>query len=204
MGRGCKLKSLQWRHGERDASQITGISLVCSTVCSGADQRKHQSSAPLAFVRGIHRWLVNSLHKRTITRKMFPFNDSSCVQFSTYFCDWCLDYFLWNNIYIECHRACMSYNESKLVQVKASCHQSMSANKLFITWSNVDNASPFHHQTWWCLYRINPRRILSYGPVSSNFECIQFFHVSSKHLSHWNKMANNLRRHFQMHFLNSD
>ena len=31
-------------------SQITGVSIVCSTVCSGSDQRKHQSSAPLVFV----------------------------------------------------------------------------------------------------------------------------------------------------------
>ena len=38
------------------ASQITGISTVCSTVCSGESQRKHQSSATLAFVGGIHRW----------------------------------------------------------------------------------------------------------------------------------------------------
>ena len=36
-------------------SQITGVSIVCSTVCLGADQRKHQSSASLAFVRGLHR-----------------------------------------------------------------------------------------------------------------------------------------------------
>ena len=34
------------------ASQITGVSIVCSTVCSGADQRKHQSSASLAFLWG--------------------------------------------------------------------------------------------------------------------------------------------------------
>ena len=45
------------------ASQVTGVSIVCSTVCSGTHQRKHQSSVSLAFVRGIHRWLVNSLHK---------------------------------------------------------------------------------------------------------------------------------------------
>ena len=32
------------------ASQITGVSLVCSTVCLGIDQRKHQSSASLAFM----------------------------------------------------------------------------------------------------------------------------------------------------------
>ena len=45
------------------ASQITGVSIVCWTVWSGADQRKHQSSASLAFVRGIHRWPVDSPHK---------------------------------------------------------------------------------------------------------------------------------------------
>ena len=37
------------------ASQITSLTVVCSIVYSGVDQRKHQSSASLAFVRGIHR-----------------------------------------------------------------------------------------------------------------------------------------------------
>ena len=41
----------------------------------GAGQRKHQSSASLAFVRGIHRSPVNSPHKGSVTRKMFPFDD---------------------------------------------------------------------------------------------------------------------------------
>ena len=45
------------------ASQITSLTIVYSTVYSGADQRKHQSSASLAFVWGIHRWPVNSPHK---------------------------------------------------------------------------------------------------------------------------------------------
>ena len=56
-------------------SQITGVPIVCSTVCSGGDQRKHQSSALLAFVRGIHRCPVYSPHKGPVTRKMFPFDD---------------------------------------------------------------------------------------------------------------------------------
>ena len=38
--------------------QITGVSIVYSTVCPGADQRKHQNSASLASVRKIHRWPV--------------------------------------------------------------------------------------------------------------------------------------------------
>ena len=37
------------------ASQITSLTIVYSTVYSDADQRKHQSSASLTFVRGIHR-----------------------------------------------------------------------------------------------------------------------------------------------------
>ena len=37
-------------------SQITDVSIVYSTVCSGADQRKHQNSASLAYGRGIHRF----------------------------------------------------------------------------------------------------------------------------------------------------
>ena len=57
------------------ASQITSLTTAYSTVYSDADQRKHQSSASLAFVRGIHREPVNSPHKWPVTRKMFPFDD---------------------------------------------------------------------------------------------------------------------------------
>ena len=56
-------------------SQITSLTIVYSTVYSGADQRKHKSSASLAFVRGIHCWPVNYPHKGPVTRKMFPFDD---------------------------------------------------------------------------------------------------------------------------------
>ena len=57
------------------ASQITSLKIVYSIFYSSADQRKHQSSASLAFVRGIHRWSVNSPHKGPVTWKMFPFDD---------------------------------------------------------------------------------------------------------------------------------
>ena len=74
---GAKLPSLQWHNNVRD-----GVSnhrhldcllnrLFRKTVCS----RKHQSSTSLAFVRGIHRWPVDSLHKGPVTRKFFPFDD---------------------------------------------------------------------------------------------------------------------------------
>ena len=57
------------------ASQITSLTIVYSTVYSGADQRKHQSSTSLAFVWGNHRRPVNSPHKGPVKRKMFPFDD---------------------------------------------------------------------------------------------------------------------------------
>ena len=67
------------------ASQITSITIVYLTVY----QWKHQSSASLAFMKGIrdinvsggiHRWQMNSPHKGPVTQKMFPFDvTSSCV-----------------------------------------------------------------------------------------------------------------------------
>ena len=53
------------------ASQIPSLTIVYS----GADQIKHQSSASLAFVRGIHRSPSNSSHEGPVKRKMFPFYD---------------------------------------------------------------------------------------------------------------------------------
>ena len=67
--------SLEWRLMSAMASRFTNLVIVYSSVYSGADQRKHQSSASLAFVRGIHWWPVNSPHKGPVTRKMFPFDD---------------------------------------------------------------------------------------------------------------------------------
>ena len=76
---------LWWRHDMEThsgdvimgtmASEITSLTIVYSTVYSDVDQNKHQSSASLAFVRGIHRGPMNSPHKWPVTRKMFPFDD---------------------------------------------------------------------------------------------------------------------------------
>ena len=60
------------------ASHITAVLILYPTVCSGVDQRKHQSSTSQAFVRGIHRWPVNSPHKGPVRRKMFPLNCVTC------------------------------------------------------------------------------------------------------------------------------
>ena len=61
-------QSLWWRHNEHNGVSNHQHIIVYSTVCSGADQRKHQSSKSLAFMRGIRRWSLNSPNKGPITR----------------------------------------------------------------------------------------------------------------------------------------
>ena len=80
--RSCNIRDKIWSAYHYDdvimgaiASQITGLTSVYSTVYSDADERKHHSSASLAFVWGIHWWPVNSPHKGPVTRKIFPFDD---------------------------------------------------------------------------------------------------------------------------------
>ena len=60
------------------ASQITSLTVVYSTVYSDADQRKHQSSASLAFVRGIHRDRCIPRTKGQLRGKCFHLMTSSC------------------------------------------------------------------------------------------------------------------------------
>ena len=69
------VQTLQWRHSERDGFSNHRRLIVFLIVGSGADKKKHRSSASLAFVRGIHRWPVNFPQKGPVTQKMFPFDD---------------------------------------------------------------------------------------------------------------------------------
>ena len=94
------------------ASQITSLTIVYSIVYSDTDQRKHQSSVSLAFVRGIHRGPGNSPHKWPVTRKMFPFDDVIMIRREIVL-RWILN------------------TKKKLVHVIVWCGQA-------ITWANVD------------------------------------------------------------------
>ena len=102
------------------ASQITSLAIVYSIVYSDVDQRKHQSSASLAFVRGIHRRPVNSPRKWPVTRKMFPFDDVIMV----YKCQgWIYDAYI-------CEKDNESYFsrrfDASLVQVELDINASLS------------------------------------------------------------------------------
>ena len=59
-------------------SEITGISIVCSTVCSGEHQRKHQNPASLAFVRGFPSLRASNV-------EIVPFADVIMVYFFFFF-----------------------------------------------------------------------------------------------------------------------
>ena len=67
--------SLQWRQDGHYGVSITSLTILYSTVYSGADQKKHQSSASLVFLMEIHWWPVNSPHKVLVSRKMLAFDD---------------------------------------------------------------------------------------------------------------------------------
>ena len=67
--------SLQWRYNKR-ASVSSPQRLDClPNRLFRHRSKKNQSSPWLAYVRGIHRWTMNSKHKWPVTRTMFPFHD---------------------------------------------------------------------------------------------------------------------------------
>ena len=66
------------------ASHITGVSMVYSTICSCADQRKHQIPASRAFVRGIHhgRWIPRTKGSEAKNASIWwRHHDSNTVKF---------------------------------------------------------------------------------------------------------------------------
>ena len=123
------------------ASQITSLTIVYSTVYSGADQREHQCSASLAFVRGIHRWPVNSPHKWPVTRKMFPFDDiiMRARNMSLFLLTW--ESYFWTNY---CLVGDLRYHDSALIlydwtQETRSCLYRV----LAVMYTYVNDMSPF-------------------------------------------------------------
>ena len=120
-------------------SQITGVSIVYSTGCSGPDQRKHPSSASLAFVRGIHRETVDSPHKGPVMRKMCPFNDVillNCTHF-----------------YFECTGIPRQYN-MQYKNHEGNCILSAFMANIFIhsvASRQKRNYLPYEESTWYLL-----------------------------------------------------
>ena len=68
-------EALQWRYNRSDGvSNHRRLDFLLNRLFRRRS-KEHQSSASLIFVRGIHRWPVDSPHKGAVTSKMFPFDD---------------------------------------------------------------------------------------------------------------------------------
>ena len=105
-------------------SQITGNMIVYSTICSGSNQRKHQSSTSMAFIRGIHWWTVNFPAQRA----------SNSNSSSIWWCHHVLDYWLFvrgisrllvdsphKRAVMESSDTCFVFILNKLFNKKSSC-----------------------------------------------------------------------------------
>ena len=133
------------------ASQITSILIICFTVCADADKKKHQSSASLAFVRGIHQWPVNSFHKGPLTPNRCLFAD--LVMFLAL--KWLFVNKAKQNKTDQMHR--LNWN----IQFNVWISWAKYVNKLFCLWwvlcwtGNLEHNS---HYIWWAILRFFWRR----------------------------------------------
>ena len=85
---------------------------VC--VCSGSDQRKHQSSASLGFVRWIHRLPVTP-HKGRMTRKMFPYDDAIIFDGKITYVGCDGDSIFWETAYVDINNVINQSSDPKLI-----------------------------------------------------------------------------------------
>ena len=68
--------SLQWCHNDRDGfSNRQRLHCLLKHLFGRKSKKTSKLRVIGLYVRGIHRWSLNSPHKRTVTRKMFPFDD---------------------------------------------------------------------------------------------------------------------------------
>ena len=106
------------------ASEITSLTIVYSIVYSDADQRKHQSSASLAFVWGIHQGPVNFPHKWPVTRKTFPFDDViMCIEIIG----------IHTNVILQKMRKICLKNESQILKLFMQASGDNESNSIWFT-----------------------------------------------------------------------
>ena len=119
----------QWRHNERDGvSKTPVVTIFYSTFCSGADQRKYQSSASLAFVRGIYRWSVQRASNAENVSNWWRHHDNRDFA-------WPIHITSQNNAsYMYVERARLGFHQNEMLHVVRKIHQLLGA-KWRYTWS---------------------------------------------------------------------
>ena len=153
-------------------SQISSLTVVYSTVYSSADQRKHQSSAPLAFVWGIHQWPVNSPHKGAVTQKKFHLMTSSWSHSTAGLCPSpTVVIFACKPIWTAIHYASNTRADSRL----APSHWETSLPSNAVShWlgANLESALKYHH--------INPLRAKFFrGNINIYLHFVSFLHIDT-------------------------
>ena len=156
--------------------QITSLTIVYSILYSGADQRKHQSSAPLAFVRGIHRSPVNSPHKRPVTRKMFPFDDVIMLYICVHMVDG-----QYTEVWTKCEKK-KWINKSifvcwcKFPRISLVGVQLIARYHWFRQWLGTEEATIYYLSQWWSSALIeygksiqNTNGLLHFGGIINSF-----------------------------------
>ena len=119
------------------ASPIASVTIVYSTVYSGWDQRKHQSSASLAFVRGIHRWPVNSRTKGQERGKCFQLS----IWWRHHESRWIKCELIWDKIRASIDRA------ENVLEISRRLEATMSAVDIRLSFCNLTGAPALLLQT---------------------------------------------------------
>ena len=127
-----------------NTSQITSLMIVYSTIYSGADQSKYQSSASLTFVMGIHWWPVTCLHKGPVTRKMFPFDDFVMHRISV---------MIWEYLFIPSLIFSISLYQ---FLIKQQCYLRKQM-RIIMEWNSTQTIQSWITEYWWhilCIWMV--------------------------------------------------
>ena len=145
------------------ASQITSLTIVYLSLYPGADQRKHQSSASLPFVGGIHRWPVNSPHQGPVTRKIFPFDDVIMKEEETVVL-WCLTIFMCGcGKQVIKQYAIMTSSNGSFSRVTVPLSKKSTGHR----WNSLTKRS---NADIWCFFVVSVTRVMNWRSIDRWFE----------------------------------
>ena len=133
------------------ASQMASLTIVYSIVYSGTDQRKHQSSASLAFVRGFtgDRWIPRT--KGQLSGKCFHLMTSSCNLLLDV--TWCVIRLCfappnWNTIQRHRNKDTLFFKPAYQFENDA-CKMTFSLCQVLISCTFIPLTSFRFHYRWW-------------------------------------------------------
>ena len=131
----------------------------------GANQRKHQSSASLAFVRGIHWSPVTSPHQGPVTRKTFPFDDGIMIYFD---CTACYD--------SSCNWWVRKFHRIKSTSLNSIMFKGTCELRALL-WCDAQLRQSWWLQVLWCLIGTTPSGTSMLTLLSMFDIILQIYHI---------------------------